>query len=82
MRIRERQNPERDDRLRALRATRPHTVGYIGGRDQEQREIECPGGCLAQVRGHLTQSVFKVVSPMSISTQIRQLIIYISKSEG
>ena len=32
---------ERDNRLRALRATRPHTVGYIGGCDQEQGEIEC-----------------------------------------
>ena len=26
----------RDNRLRALRATRPHTVGYIGGCDQEK----------------------------------------------
>ena len=27
---------ERENGLRALRATRPHTVGYIGGGDQEQ----------------------------------------------
>ena len=33
---------ERDDRLRALRATRPHTVGYIGGCDEEKGEIESP----------------------------------------
>ena len=33
---------ERHNRLRALRATRPHTVGYIGGCDQEQGGIECP----------------------------------------
>ena len=31
---------ERDKRSRALRATRPHTVGYIGACDQEQGEIE------------------------------------------
>jgi hypothetical protein len=31
---------EGDNRLRVLRATRPHTVGYIGGYDQEQGEIE------------------------------------------
>jgi len=27
---------ERDNRLRTLRATRAHTLGYIGGCDQEQ----------------------------------------------
>jgi len=31
---------KRDNRLRALGATRPHTVGYIGECDQEQGEIE------------------------------------------
>ena len=30
------------NRLRALRATRPHTVGYLERCDQEQGEIECP----------------------------------------
>jgi len=30
------------DGLRALYATRPPTLGYIGGCDQEQGEIECP----------------------------------------
>ena len=29
-----------DNRLRALRAARPHTVGYIGEWDQEQGGIE------------------------------------------
>ena len=38
---------ERDNRSRALRATRPHTVGYIGGCDQEEGEIECPGRAMA-----------------------------------
>ena len=33
----------RDDRLRAVRAARAHTVGYTGGWDQEQGEIESPG---------------------------------------
>ena len=33
---------ERDNRLRALRATRPQTVGYIGGCDQEQGGVESP----------------------------------------
>jgi len=32
------------EELRALRATRPHTVGYIGVCDQAQGEIECPVG--------------------------------------
>ena len=31
---------ERDTRLRAPRATRPRTVGYVGGGDQEQGQIE------------------------------------------
>ena len=31
---------ERDNRLRALRATRPHTGGYIGGCGQEEGVIE------------------------------------------
>ena len=33
---------ERANRLRALRGTRPNTVGYIGVCDQEQGEIESP----------------------------------------
>jgi hypothetical protein len=33
---------EREKRLRALRGTHPHTVGYVGGCDAEQEEIECP----------------------------------------
>ena len=33
---------EKDSSLRALRATRPHTVSYIGGCDQEQGVMECP----------------------------------------
>ena len=36
---------KRDNRLRALRAARPHTVGCIGVCDQEEGEIElvhCP----------------------------------------
>ena len=32
----------REERLRALRAARSHTVGYIGGCDEEQGELECP----------------------------------------
>ena len=32
----------RDNRLRALRATRAHTVGYVGGCDEVQGEIESP----------------------------------------
>ena len=31
---------ERENRLRALRTACPHTVGYIGGCDEEQGEIE------------------------------------------
>ena len=27
----------------ALRASRPHAVDYIGGGDQEEGKIECPG---------------------------------------
>ena len=34
---------ERDTRLRALRPTRPHTVGYVGVCDQEQGGIEWQG---------------------------------------
>ena len=30
------------ERQLVLGAIRPHTVGYIGGCDQEQGEIECP----------------------------------------
>ena len=37
---RARERRERDTRLRALRATRPHTLGHVGGCDQEQGEIE------------------------------------------
>jgi len=33
---------ERQQAPLALRATRPHTVGYIGGCDQEEGVIECP----------------------------------------
>ena len=33
---------EREHAPLALRATRPHTVGYIGGCDQEEGVIECP----------------------------------------
>jgi hypothetical protein len=31
---------EKDNRLRALRAARAHTVGFIGGCDQEQGKIK------------------------------------------
>ena len=31
---------ERDNRLRALRLTRPQTAGYVGGCDQEEGQIE------------------------------------------
>ena len=33
---------EREEAPLALRAARPHTLGYIGGYDQEQGVIECP----------------------------------------
>ena len=33
----------RDNRLRALRHPRPHTVGYVGVCDQEQGGIKCVG---------------------------------------
>ena len=39
--VRGRQSPP-STWLRALRATRPHTVGYIGGCDHDAGEIECP----------------------------------------
>ena len=34
---------KRDEAPLALRATRPHTVGHIGGSDQEQGESACVG---------------------------------------
>ena len=33
---------ERENRERAHGATRLHIVGYLGGCDQEEGEIECP----------------------------------------
>ena len=33
---------ERKEAPLALRAARPHTVGYTGGCNQEEGEIECP----------------------------------------
>ena len=33
---------ERENRLRALHTTRPPTVGYVGGCDQEEGVIKCP----------------------------------------
>ena len=47
---------ERYNRLRAPRATRPHTVGYIGGCDQEQGEIEA----LAHVPHHQRTRLFGI----------------------
>ena len=41
------------DRLRALRHTRPHTVGYIGGCDQEEGMLERP--CARHGRSQLVQ---------------------------
>ena len=38
----ERRHRDRDNRLRTLGGTRPHTVGYLGGCDQDQGEIESP----------------------------------------
>ena len=35
---------EREKRLRALRATLSHTMGFMGGGDQEHGEIESPCG--------------------------------------
>jgi len=43
---------ERDNRLPALRTTRAHTVGYIGGCDQEQGEIKSPCGEREELRCH------------------------------
>ena len=40
---------QRDNRLRARRATRPHTVGYTGGGDQEQGDIKSPGRPVGQI---------------------------------
>jgi len=37
----ERERRERDIRLRALCTPRPHTVGYVGGCDQEQGVMDC-----------------------------------------
>ena len=39
---REKDRRERDIRLRALCPPRAHTLGYIGGCDQEQGVLECP----------------------------------------
>ena len=50
---------ERDNRLRALRAARPHTVGYIEGGDQEQGEIECA------TPGRVVVSLFKKQSKVA-----------------
>jgi len=36
-----------DNRLRALRPPRPHTLGYVGGCDEEQGVIKCLAGLAA-----------------------------------
>jgi len=41
-REREEREGESEEAPLALRATRPHTVGCIGGCDQEEGVIECP----------------------------------------
>ena len=60
---------EEDNRLRALRGTRPHTVGYVRGRDQEQGEIECP--CRRSAR---PPSVFVVSSAGKLILQLQSVI--------
>ena len=49
---------ERDNRLRALRATRPHTGSYAGGRDQEREEIERHGFVPLEPHYSLLQGTF------------------------
>ena len=54
---------ERDNRLRALRAARPHAVGYVGVCGQEKGVIKCPlQGYLAHKKISLVLSLFLSLS--------------------
>ena len=48
----------RDNRVQALHAARPNTVGYVGGYDQEERKIESPACALLALSLRLWGSGF------------------------
>ena len=66
-----------------LHGTRRHTHTDLFGFQREKKEAPEVAGALIDLAGaYLTQSDLIVVLQKSIPTQIRQLILYISDSQG
>ena len=66
-----RERRERDNRLRALCPPYPHTLGYIGGCDQEQGEIEClEVGAGDLIASGLIKSKSSQLTPFKFSVRI------------